>query len=202
LNIIVKDTVRIKRILPQFFIVCLHVSSVYKKRNLECVLTSANDSTHMQNSYHYEDLAWDFRIQNRNLTFSLYEEILDGLRSVSPYFDVVPESHPGNEHIHIEYDSRRKIREQGEDIFSVYDLNIKKNYEEGKKMAVNWKKVISFALFFLKPALKLVSKFLRDEIEKAVQSWYRKALETENPWDDFFVEQLAQVLDIELEKEE
>ena len=50
----------------------------------------------------------------------------------------------------------------------------------------------------LLPIIALVSEWLRDLLEDSVKKWYAKALETENPWDDFFIERLAYLLSIDL----
>ena len=54
----------------------------------------------------------------------------------------------------------------------------------------------------LLPIIALISEWLRDLLEDSVKKWYAKALTTENPWDDFFIERLAFLLDIELPEAE
>jgi hypothetical protein len=66
-------------------------------------ITSANDSKHRKNSYHYEDLALDIR--TRNLTKEETETVVRALKySLGMiYYDTVLEK----DHIHIEFDQRR-----------------------------------------------------------------------------------------------
>lgn len=66
----------------------------------------------------------------------------------------------------------------------------------------NFYPLVALIKTILLPILALVSEWLRDLLEDSVKKWYAKALETENPWDDFFVERLAFLLDIELPEAE
>lgn len=43
-----------------------------------------------------------------------------------------------------------------------------------------------------------ISEWLHDQLDEKVKEWYAKALTTENPWDDFFIERLAYLLKIDL----
>lgn len=51
----------------------------------------------------------------------------------------------------------------------------------------------------LTPLLKLVSEFLKELLEESIQKLWEKAVTTESPWDDFFVERLAYMLSIKLD---
>jgi hypothetical protein len=69
------------------------------------VITSANDSTHSQNSYHYKNLAWDVRLHDLKPAFwyVLQSELR---KALPPYYDILVESpdDPDNVHCHIEAD--------------------------------------------------------------------------------------------------
>lgn len=58
--------------------------------------------------------------------------------------------------------------------------------------------VLALVKTILGPILELVTKWLKELMEESVRKWYAKALETENPWDDFFIERLAYLLSIDL----
>lgn len=62
----------------------------------------------------------------------------------------------------------------------------------------NFYPVLGIVKTILFPIFKLVSEWLKDLLEEQVKKWYQKALQTENPWDDFFIERLAYLLSIDL----
>lgn len=64
-------------------------------------------------------------------------------------------------------------------------------------MTYNWlKSIIALALGTL---LKIISPEVRSALSDAINSLYKKAKNTENPWDDFFVEFLAEILNVKIE---
>ena len=72
----------------------------------ECIITSANDSTHSKRSLHYRGLALDFRTHNvpRDKVTGLVLAVKNALGSE---FDVLLEDFKlPNEHLHIEHDPR------------------------------------------------------------------------------------------------
>lgn len=108
--IAVKDSVRFKRITPEILYLLPVIVEVWKKYAPETVpvITSANDSTHSANSYHYTDYAIDVR--SKNLSQEQKGSILAGvkLRLAGLKYDVILES-PGseNEHFHLEFNARQ-----------------------------------------------------------------------------------------------
>lgn len=70
------------------------------------VMTSANDSEHMQGSKHYKDAAYDFRAHH--ILDSLVEQLRDEMkRRLGQDFDVLIESRgTPNAHFHLEYDPK------------------------------------------------------------------------------------------------
>lgn len=100
-----KPGVRLKGLSPQMVLAAMVVDDLYKKRGLECVITSGNDSKHMLGSLHYSGNALDFRTHYQELNH-LEIDLRDEIREcLGPDFDVVLEGvgTPG-EHIHLEYD--------------------------------------------------------------------------------------------------
>lgn len=65
------------------------------------------------------------------------------------------------------------------------------------------KRIVSNALsvraVVLEPLLSALTPGIKKFLHEAIKSLYEKALITENPIDDFFVELLAGLLDVDLE---
>ena len=76
---------------------------------------------------------------------------------------------------------------------------IKAVKETGGAFPVNWQWLVPILVLILKPIVNALTPIIREEIEKAVKSWYPKALATPNPWDDFLVGFLAKILKIDVE---
>lgn len=105
----------------------LHYVSLFYKTDIW--ITSANDSKHRENSYHYDDLAIDIRTRNlspgaiKHITERMFVgKFMQDIANVTfryPYwleheakkrfYDVVLEK----DHIHIEFDMRRYEKEKG-----------------------------------------------------------------------------------------
>ncbi len=99
-----KPGVRLTDLSPQMVLAAIVVNDLYKKRGLECVVTSANDSKHMVNSKHYKGNALDFRTHYRelnNLEIGLRDEIRECLGS--EYVVLLEGVGTPNEHMHIQY---------------------------------------------------------------------------------------------------
>jgi len=64
-------------------------------------------------------------------------------------------------------------------------------------MAITWKLIVSMALKLLIPMLRVVTPVLVAELKTMIQEFYRKALITDNPWDDLLAEFLMEILDID-----
>lgn len=56
--------------------------------------------------------------------------------------------------------------------------------------------VLKLVLLLLKPILAIITPILRKELEETLIKFYHKAVETENPWDDFLAVFLLEILDI------
>ena len=65
---------------------------------------------------------------------------------------------------------------------------------------MNWKFFLTIASRVLSRILDVLTPEIRHAIDDAVQRLYRKALKTDNPTDDMFVEVLAQLLGVELDE--
>ena len=65
-------------------------------------------------------------------------------------------------------------------------------------IVVTWKKILVLFAGLLKPILTLISPAIKKLVHEMVLSLWSRALETENGWDDFFVEMLADILAIDL----
>lgn len=82
------------------------VEETYGKHGLDTIVTSGNDSQHMEGSLHYKGAALDFRTTHAaGIGKGLVAGIAQILHPLG--FDVLFEN-PGtpNEHCHVEYDPR------------------------------------------------------------------------------------------------
>lgn len=104
-------TVRLKDLVPQMAVVLAVVKERIEALTGDCVITSANDSTHMTGSLHYKGAALDFRThtiysgstpQNR---LTVLNELRDDIKSsLGQDFDVlIEDANLPNEHCHVEY---------------------------------------------------------------------------------------------------
>ena len=102
-----KPTVKLTDLAPQMALAALIVDSIYRERGVECVITSANDSKHGANSWHYKGRALDFRTKQDALN-GLENELRNVVKDrLGPDFDVVIEAvGTDNEHLHVEYDPK------------------------------------------------------------------------------------------------
>jgi len=84
-----------------FGLVC--IEPLFVKERVELVITSGTDGVHMQGSKHYEGLAVDIR--SRTIRAENLSRFIVNLKdALGVDFDVVLE----NDHIHIEYDPKKK----------------------------------------------------------------------------------------------
>jgi len=96
------DSVRFKDIQAVMGIAVGRIAAIYMTYNVECWITSANDSTHKDGSKHYLGKALDFRTHNipQDKKQRLFEEIRSAL---GPEFLVLFEYRgEAEEHIHVE----------------------------------------------------------------------------------------------------
>ena len=101
-----KDNVRFKRLRPEIYNLFGGLDSVFSAMNVECVITSANDSSHSANSLHYLDAAIDLR--SKHLIAGNKHLMLSRLQALcGKDYDILLEN-PGleNEHFHIEFDPK------------------------------------------------------------------------------------------------
>ena len=61
---------------------------------------------------------------------------------------------------------------------------------------IGWTWLISLIVKALKILLPVITKELREELEKFLLGWYDKAMETPNPWDDFVARFLLRIFEI------
>lgn len=63
---------------------------------------------------------------------------------------------------------------------------------------MKWMGLLKYLPTILVPLLNNLSPVIRDLLEGFIKDLYQKALETDSPWDDFFVGLLAELLEIEV----
>lgn len=61
---------------------------------------------------------------------------------------------------------------------------------------ISWYWIIGIAARVLSPVVGVISEELKAELETFLIKYYHKAMETENPWDDFLARFLLRILDI------
>lgn len=100
---ILKQQVKLELLQPQMVLGAMIVAGVYARYNVECVITSCNDSKHMDTSKHYKGCAMDFRTKNY---LGDKQQLLKAVQeALGPNFDAVFEApSTENEHLHVEYD--------------------------------------------------------------------------------------------------
>lgn len=96
---------------PEFCTLARIVSSTLQKYGVIPTVTSANDSKHAANSWHYKDLAWDWRIwgvDDPKTPINEVQEAVDELRhelqAIDYHYDVIYGDKEHLDHIHTEYD--------------------------------------------------------------------------------------------------
>lgn len=104
--ILVKEGVRFRKLLPEIYSILPLLDAVFANHGVDCVLTSANDSTHHNGSLHYADRALDLR--SYHLQSGEEQQVVDELRQVLGLdYDVLLEDlDTVNEHIHLEWDPK------------------------------------------------------------------------------------------------
>lgn len=93
-------SVKLEGVSWRMFHAALVAERIWRRRNADLVITSANDGKHMKGSKHYSGEALDLRIWNlmgdeAAVTAELQKEL-------GPDYDVVLEK----DHIHLEYDPK------------------------------------------------------------------------------------------------
>ncbi len=103
--IALKHSVKLKDLQPQIVLAIQIAEGVWVKYGSPLlVVTSCNDSTHKEGSFHYRGLAVDLRIKNIS---EANQPVLvkDLMVMLGPEYDVIWEDAMGpNAHVHIEWD--------------------------------------------------------------------------------------------------
>lgn len=103
-----KPGVKLTDLQPQLALAALIVDACYRERGLPCVITSANDSTHSANSWHYKGRALDFRTHYEALNGQEMALLAEVKEALGAEFDVVMEGvGTPQEHLHIEWEGDR-----------------------------------------------------------------------------------------------
>ena len=95
-----KEGVFFKFIGYEFLVLAQIVWNEYARESIVPVVTSACDGQHMDGSYHYTGLAWDWRIWGLNSPKDTAEAIKIKAQEIDYRYDVLLEE----VHIHSEYD--------------------------------------------------------------------------------------------------
>lgn len=102
-----KAGVRLADLCPQMVLAATVIDGICTRRWIECVITSANDSKHGDNSWHYKGRALDFRTHFEELN-GQEQSFRDEVKvALGDEFDVVLEGvGTPNEHLHVEWDPK------------------------------------------------------------------------------------------------
>lgn len=93
---------------PQAVLAALVVYSIFESHDLDCVVTSCNDSRHGAKSKHWIGAALDFRTKHIASDATKARIVVQVKESLGADFDVVLESlGQDNEHLHVEFDPER-----------------------------------------------------------------------------------------------
>jgi hypothetical protein len=99
-----KDNVRFTQLHPAMVLAAIRAALIFERRGVPAVITSANDSEHMDGSRHFTGRALDFRtkhLTDRPAAFSIRDELRAAL---GPEFTVLLEDYGlANEHLHVQY---------------------------------------------------------------------------------------------------
>uniref|UniRef100_A0A6M3LK27 Peptidase n=1 Tax=viral metagenome TaxID=1070528 RepID=A0A6M3LK27_9ZZZZ len=109
----VKDGVCFSEINFYLFLCCYMVSNVFRENGVVPTITSACDGRHKEGSLHYKGLAWDWRIWGLYYPEVVAWQIRERLQGVDKNYDVVYGDKDHLDHIHIEYDLKKKSIKKG-----------------------------------------------------------------------------------------
>jgi len=99
--ILVKENVRFRKLIPEIYNILFALDMLFGSHGVDCVITSANDSTHSAGSLHYVDRALDLRSQH--LQDGEERQVVDELQQIlgADYQVLFEDEGTNNEHIHI-----------------------------------------------------------------------------------------------------
>ncbi len=99
----------------EFCLLARIIFRIYQKYGAIPAVTSANDSKHAPDSWHYKDLAWDWRIwgvDNPKTPIDEVKQAADEIRqaaqNIDYHYDVIYGDPQHLDHIHTEYDLDKK----------------------------------------------------------------------------------------------
>ena len=103
-TILVKQGVVFRKLNQYWFEFSAALYAIAKKYQRAYTITSANDGTHRDDSFHYLDTAWDIRLKDKPRDH--WEVLrLELKTNLPPYFDFVIEGVDGDHpHLHVEAD--------------------------------------------------------------------------------------------------
>lgn len=96
---------------PEIMVAAIVANEVYALQGHNLVITSIVDGKHGKDSYHYKGLAIDARTRYFKNQAEIEAVAKDIRERLGHLYDVVVES----DHIHIEFDKSRALRECGND---------------------------------------------------------------------------------------
>lgn len=66
------------------------------------------------------------------------------------------------------------------------------------KSGISWWWLIDLVVNVMRPLVDIISPTLRKELEDFLIGFYRRSIETENPWDDFLARFLLRIFDVSI----
>lgn len=107
MKIDVKPGARLKQVNDQFLTVAGVVFELWQEEGLIPCVTSGSDGSHLPESYHWQALAWDWRIWGLADAWKTAARLQVRLKAVDPAYDVVFGDANHKDHIHTEYDLKK-----------------------------------------------------------------------------------------------
>jgi hypothetical protein len=104
----VKHGARLKQINDPFLTVARIAFELWQEEGLIPCVTSGSDGNHLSESYHWQGLAWDWRIWHLIDPWKTAARLQVKLREIDPAYDVVFGDAGHKDHIHTEYDLKKK----------------------------------------------------------------------------------------------
>jgi len=99
-----KDSVKFTDLHPAMILAAIRAAGIFESFGVPAIVTSANDSQHMEGSKHFTGRALDFRTKHLGgggAAFSVRDQLASAL---GPSFTVLLEDFAqANEHLHVQY---------------------------------------------------------------------------------------------------